>query len=95
MHELSIISSVVDTVTESLAAYPGARVLEVRLRVGALAHNLSDLYDYMMRQLLRAIADNNVEYIREVSALLAEIRTAWVAIGPQVSQVRSAAGRGG
>ena len=26
-----------DTVTESLAAYPGARVLEVRLRVGALA----------------------------------------------------------
>ncbi len=62
---------------------------------GPLAHNLSDLYDYMMRQLLRAIADNNVEYIREVSALLAEIRTAWVAIGPQVSQVRSAAGRGG
>jgi hydrogenase nickel incorporation protein HypA/HybF len=37
MHELSIVSSVVDTVTESLAAYPGARVLEVRLRVGALA----------------------------------------------------------
>ena len=26
-----------DTVTESLAAYPGARVVEVRLRVGALA----------------------------------------------------------
>jgi hydrogenase nickel incorporation protein HypA/HybF len=37
MHELSIISSVVDTVTESLAPYPGARVVEVRLRVGALA----------------------------------------------------------
>ena len=37
MHELSIVSSVVDTVTESLAAYPGARVKEVRLRVGALA----------------------------------------------------------
>lgn len=37
MHELSIVSSVVDTVTESLAAYPGARVMEVRLRVGALA----------------------------------------------------------
>ncbi|MGD0098300.1 MAG: hydrogenase maturation nickel metallochaperone HypA [Terracidiphilus sp.] len=37
MHELSIISSVVETVTESLAKYPGARVLEVRLRVGALA----------------------------------------------------------
>jgi hydrogenase nickel incorporation protein HypA/HybF len=41
MHELSIVSSIVDTVTESLAALPdaqrGARVLEVRLRVGALA----------------------------------------------------------
>ena len=37
MHELSIVSSVIETVTDSLAAYPGARVLEVRLRVGALA----------------------------------------------------------
>jgi len=37
MHELSIVASIVDTVTASLAAYPGARVKEVRLRVGALA----------------------------------------------------------
>jgi hydrogenase nickel incorporation protein HypA/HybF len=37
MHELSIVASVVDTVTESLTAYKGARVVEVRLRVGALA----------------------------------------------------------
>jgi hydrogenase nickel incorporation protein HypA/HybF len=37
MHELSIVSSIVDTVTESIVAFPGARVLEVRLRVGALA----------------------------------------------------------
>jgi len=37
MHELSIVASVVDQVTETLAAYPGARVEEVRLRVGALA----------------------------------------------------------
>ena len=37
MHELSIVASVVDSVTESLAAYPGARVKEVRLRVGVLA----------------------------------------------------------
>jgi len=36
MHELSIVSSVVESVTESLAAYPGAQVKEVRLRVGAL-----------------------------------------------------------
>ncbi|MDR3738719.1 MAG: hydrogenase maturation nickel metallochaperone HypA [Terracidiphilus sp.] len=37
MHELSLVSSIVDAVTESLAPYPGARVKEVRLRVGALA----------------------------------------------------------
>ena len=42
MHELSIVSSVVDSVTESLAAYPGARVMEVRLRVGALASVVED-----------------------------------------------------
>lgn len=42
MHELSIVSSIVDSVTETLAAYPGARVKEVRLRVGALASVIED-----------------------------------------------------
>ena len=42
MHELSIVSSIVDSVTESLARYPGARVIEVRLRVGALAAVIED-----------------------------------------------------
>jgi hydrogenase nickel incorporation protein HypA/HybF len=42
MHELSIASSIVETVTESAAAYPGSRVLEVRLRVGALASIVED-----------------------------------------------------
>lgn len=42
MHELSIVASIVETVTESLAAYPGARVQEVRLRVGALASVIED-----------------------------------------------------
>jgi hydrogenase nickel incorporation protein HypA/HybF len=42
MHELSIVSSIVETVTESLSAYPGARVQEVRLRVGALSSVVED-----------------------------------------------------
>ena len=42
MHELSIVGSIVDSVTESLAVYHGARVLEVRLRVGALAAVVED-----------------------------------------------------
>lgn len=42
MHELSIAESIVDAVTESAAAYPGARIMEVRLRVGALASVVED-----------------------------------------------------
>jgi hydrogenase nickel incorporation protein HypA/HybF len=42
MHELSIVGSIVDSVTESAAVYRGARVTEVRLRVGALAAVVED-----------------------------------------------------
>ncbi len=42
MHELSIAASIVEAVTESVAAYPGARVKEVRLRVGVLAAVIED-----------------------------------------------------
>jgi hydrogenase nickel incorporation protein HypA/HybF len=42
MHELSIVSSVVENVIDSLGKYPGARVSEVRLRVGALASVVED-----------------------------------------------------
>ena len=42
MHELSIVESIVDSVTESLARYPGASVVEVRLRIGALAAVVED-----------------------------------------------------
>lgn len=46
MHELSIVSSVVETVMESMEAYPGARVVEVRLRVGALASVVVDSLEF-------------------------------------------------
>ncbi len=42
MHELSIVSSIVDSVTETLTAYPGAKVKEVRLRIGTLAAVVED-----------------------------------------------------
>jgi hydrogenase nickel incorporation protein HypA/HybF len=42
MHELSIATSIVEAVTESAAAYPGARVKKVRLRVGALSSVVED-----------------------------------------------------
>jgi hydrogenase nickel incorporation protein HypA/HybF len=42
VHELSIAASIVEAVTETAAAYPGAQVREVRLRVGALASVIED-----------------------------------------------------
>ena len=50
MHELSIVTSIVETVTETLAALPdssrGSLVLEVRLRVGALASVIPESLEF-------------------------------------------------
>jgi len=46
MHELSLVTSIVETVTETLAANPGARVLEVRLRVGVLASVIPESLEF-------------------------------------------------
>jgi flagellar secretion chaperone FliS len=51
---------------------------------GTLAQNLSDLYDYMMRQLMLANASSESSHVIEVSRLLDEVRSAWIAIGPEV-----------
>lgn len=58
---------------------------------GELAQNLSSLYEYMMRQLMRASMEDNHELIKEVIGLLGEIRGAWVAIGPEVRAPRAPA----
>jgi flagellar protein FliS len=57
---------------------------------GPLAQNLSELYDYMIRLVLRASAENTVGCVVEVTSLLSEIRSAWIAIGPQVKQAAPA-----
>jgi len=54
---------------------------------GELARNLSELYDYMMRQLLRANLESSAAYIKEVISLLSEVRSAWTAIGPEVRNI--------
>lgn len=53
---------------------------------GALAQNLSDLYEYMIRRLLRANVESDAACVKEVLSLLGEIRSAWTAIGPAVRQ---------
>ena len=42
-----------------------------------LSQNLSDLYDYCIRRLLKANIRNDVEGIVEVKGLMNEIRSAW------------------
>jgi flagellar secretion chaperone FliS len=56
---------------------------------GQIANNLSELYDYMNRRLMVALANNQLEPLDEVSKLLADIRSAWVAI-PQQARARRA-----
>jgi flagellar protein FliS len=63
---------------------------------GALARNLSDLYDYMARRLLYANVNNDTAALGEVLSLIGEIRDAWAAIGPQVrGPIPAAPGRDG
>ncbi len=49
---------------------------------GELAENLADLYDYMVRRLLHANINNDLQAIMEVEALLENIADAWKQIGP-------------
>ncbi len=51
---------------------------------GQIATNLSELYDYMGRHLLKAMSDDRIESLDEVSKLLLEIRDAWVTIPSRV-----------
>ena len=62
-----------------------------RRQGGALAHNLDELYDYIARQLMRANAENKAEYLDEAASLLAEVRSAWVAV-PLALKNQGAAG---
>jgi flagellar protein FliS len=51
-------------------------------RGGDLAENLERLYDYVSRTLLKAQLESNVGLLKEVSALLREIKLGWDGIAP-------------
>jgi flagellar secretion chaperone FliS len=53
---------------------------------GEIAGYLLDLYDYMSRRLLAASLNNDRAALREVTRLLAELRTSWAAIGEAAKQ---------
>ncbi len=66
-------------ISATVAILDGLR-MSLDKSAGEIAQNLDDLYDYMERQLLRANYENAVPLLDEVSALLAEIKSAWDAI---------------
>lgn len=49
---------------------------------GEIAANLDGLYDYMLRQLVKAHAENNTDFLDEVVTLLREIKAGWDGIKP-------------
>ena len=51
---------------------------------GAIAVNLDDLYDYMVRRLIDASALNDAEALSEVIDLMLEIKGAWDAMPDEV-----------
>jgi flagellar protein FliS len=51
-------------------------------RGGELAQNLERLYDYASRTLLKAQLENSIDLLKEVSALLREIKLGWDGIAP-------------
>jgi flagellar protein FliS len=53
---------------------------------GALAQNLSSLYDYMVMRLVAANLKNDITVLDEVARLLTELTEAWDSIRPQSAQ---------
>ena len=53
---------------------------------GALAGQLEDLYDYIIRRLTQANFSNDLTMLDECGRLLAEVKSAWDAIAPEVNQ---------
>mgnify|MGYP001578899117 CR=1 FL=1 len=54
---------------------------------GSVAQNLGQLYDYMLKRLLQANADNDPAGLDEVSGLMRTLKSGWDAI-PQASPTR-------
>lgn len=53
---------------------------------GDIAQNLDDLYDYMIRRLMRANLENTPDLLEEVISLLKSVKSSWDSISPVVTE---------
>ncbi len=77
-HLISAAVAIVDELRCSLDLHTG----------GAIAANLDDLYEYMCRQLMKANLSDRAETLDEVSHLLGEVRSAWIALPAEARALR-------
>ena len=54
---------------------------------GEIAQNLDDLYDYMIRRLMRANMEDNPDLLDEVLSLLRSVKDAWDTLPKQLHAV--------
>lgn len=78
---------------KGLAISRAIRIIEEGLKTsldttkgGAIALQLQELYDYMLRQLLTASLRNEDAPLKEVVHLLCELRDAWSSIDPAAAK---------
>ena len=67
-------------VAKTVAIIEHLRINLDREAGGEIARNLENLYDYMVRRLLKANVDDDADIIDEVSGLLRDVKSAWDAI---------------
>ena len=81
-----------ENISHAMALIEGLRLSLDKQAGGDIAQNLEDLYDYFERRLAVANAKNDPAILDEVSSLIGEIKSAWVAIGdhPAVNPAASA-----
>lgn len=53
---------------------------------GEMARQLDDLYDFVVRLLLRAHLENDEASLNSAAELLGPIASAWTAIGPEIEE---------
>jgi flagellar protein FliS len=74
----------VELIAKTLAIVDELRASLDLARGGEIAANLDALYAYISQRLIKANAENRPELLDEVSSLLKEIHSAWIALPLEV-----------